>query len=93
MNIIDRMRERFTKRQAGASESDPGLFQTPAQMNRATRRRFGWRGPVDPNWVQHESSVFVPRYVRRHHSEASTTRRQRKARARIRRLVAQKGIL
>jgi hypothetical protein len=81
VNIIDRMRERFQKRAEGAAEVEPGEFLTPVQMNRSQRRRLGWRGRVDPAWVQHETSTFVPRYVRRNHGK-------KRARAKIKRLMA-----
>lgn len=62
------------------------------QMNRAGRRAMGFRGPIDPEWVQHEASQFVPRFVRRHFAKTIDahlrTRRQRKARAHIIRLMA-----
>lgn len=68
-------------------------FQFP---NRKTRRSMGLRGPIgllgrDPEAAR---ETPVPRFVRRHFEAfaSASTRRQRKARARIRRIVRPLGI-
>lgn len=88
MNLIERIRARFAERE----NKIDAVALLPRDVNRATRRRFGFRGPVDPKWVQHEATVFVPRYVRRHYSGyRPVTRRQRRHRAVIVRLMAAVG--
>jgi hypothetical protein len=63
-------------------------------LNRTGRRARGFRGPKFEKGGGR--SYFVPRYIRRHYDADSfrfgNTRRQRKVRARVTRLVAQKGL-
>ncbi len=72
-------------------------FQFP---NRKTRRSMGLLVPVGLLTQEHEGlevsqETPVPRYVRRHFAAfaSATTRRQRKARARIRRAVRPFGVI
>lgn len=74
------------------------VWKSPALFNRATRRRAGLTGRIwrwDMN-VPGMQRTFVPRYIRRHFSaetmSGAKTRRQRKQRARIMRLVKSTGI-
>jgi hypothetical protein len=73
------------------------VLDGPALYNRASRRAAGvlsktWR------WDQAAfgNEPQAPRYIRRHYSATAftrpTTRRQRKVRARITRIVARRGI-
>lgn len=71
-------------------------FQFP---NRKTRRAMGLRVPVGLLTAEHEGleveqEVFIPRFVRRHFGAfaKATTRRERKARARIRRAIRPLGV-
>lgn len=72
------------------------VLEAPATFNRATRRSVGllgkfWKWDVNTPGLQR---TFTPRYVRRHFSAAvPTTRRQRKAQARVLRITAAKGLV
>ena len=81
------------------SDQDPGLLMPGTKtdiraVNRATRRRAGFRGPA----FQH-TIPMVPRYMRRRGPKAEglllsdLTRRQRKQLAHIRRLGRKRGLL
>lgn len=69
------------------------IQSNPSLYNRATRRLHGFLMRAVPReYVQPESSYFVPRYVRRHALHGKpVTRRQRKAFARMTRLAARYG--
>lgn len=91
MNLIDRLTSRFHQRDKGAKLSD---------FNRAGRRARGWRGAA---W-RGKAPTFVPRYVRRHASEVipmpftwrirddMAGRRERKVRARMKRILEAHGM-
>lgn len=73
------------------------VWDAPATFNRATRRRARlwsriWRWDV----AAFDNAPQAPRYIRRHYAGSlfthPKTRRQRRVRARITRLVARKGI-
>ena len=75
----------------------PGEYvYTPNDFNRKDRRKIGYRGAREEGHVVAPGAV---RYVRRHmdqavlaaHATGQTTRRQRKARARVTRLVLRRG--
>lgn len=75
------------------------VWDAPALYNRETRRRAGLYGRIwrwDTNAVPEMRRTFVPRFIRRHFSTSTmllpSTRRQRRTRARIMRLVKSKGL-
>jgi hypothetical protein len=80
-----------------APETDPALvmpdLRDPRSVCRAERRRNGFRGPL---FV--EGAPSLARFIRRHAKSVealplgSLTRRQRKQVARIKRLVAARGL-
>jgi hypothetical protein len=81
MSIIDQLAERFRKRQEQLRQPEPLI------PNRAERRRMGFRGRFVPKTATGHD--FIPRYIRRHLTTvAPTTRRQRKAYAKMNRLFA-----
>lgn len=67
------------------------VLEAPALFNRRTRRSIGLFGRYwkwDLNASEETRRVYLPRYIRRHFSaDQPRTRRQRKARARILRIV------
>ena len=96
MKFPDRLTERFHRRQSTPT-TDPieerANFTFP---NRETRRKMGLRSPVGLLTGEHVGLVvqdepYLPRYVRRHWTQGLSDqhrRRNRKARARIRRVMA-----
>lgn len=97
MSIIDRIANRFRRRQEAEQRSVdlPTEPQSPFEWpNRETRRRMGIRFPIGLTNPQHLGlevfeEPFVPRYARRHWAALSNlkTRRNRRHRARIMRAV------
>jgi hypothetical protein len=76
------------------------VLDAPALFNRATRRSIGlygrhWRW--DLNAHEDTRREYMPRYIRRHYSLRSMiapqTRRQRRERARINKIIQQKGVV
>lgn len=72
------------------------VWRAPALFNRKTRRAYGilskvWRWDTNVEGMQR---TYVPRYIRRHVKALVThkTRRERRHRATIIRIAAQKGI-
>lgn len=98
MRLLDRFTSKFLQRNARAEvppkPGDPDVF-TPQFANRETRRRYGFRKPIGLINAEHEGLVvfdepYLPRFVRRHFAQATgdlTRRRNRKARARVARLM------
>jgi hypothetical protein len=91
MKFLDRLTERFQRRQ---STPEPDPIQERADFtfpNRATRRKMGLRFPIGLLTGEHVGLVvqdepYLPRYVRRHFTQGlgdQTKRRNRKARSRI----------
>jgi hypothetical protein len=67
------------------------VLKDPRAANRAQRRGAGIRGPV----FRLSGPVAAPRYVRKHADAMSatlTTRRVRKQRARISRILSRRGL-
>jgi hypothetical protein len=71
------------------------VYDAPAEYNRATRRAVGmlskvwrWASPAEMG-----NAEQAPRYIRRHHiARIPKTRRQRRHRARVLRIIEAKGI-
>lgn len=71
------------------------VFDAPADHNRRTRRAVGmlsaiwrWATPAEMG-----NAEMAPRYIRRHHiARIPKTRRQRRHRARVLRIIEVKGI-
>lgn len=88
-----------------ADQKPEDVEEYAGPANRRMRRAMGFRGPA----FKHPGGIAVPRYIRRHYlpnlfalteypnyepvGPGVFNRRQRKARARIQRLTAQKGLL
>ena len=95
MNLLNALTERFRKRQE-KKEAEP-----PVPTNRAQRRRAHDYAPVGllPEGLEPVmQAVQVPRYIMRHRDVIMVEpswhpRRSRKARARIQRIVAAKGMM
>lgn len=93
---------------ATAAPTVADVWASPALFNRATRRRAGITGRIwkwDTRGTEMQRT-FVPRYIRRNYRKVPTvsigafgdvyapalTRRQRKMRSKIMRIVAQTGL-
>lgn len=84
--ILDRVRRWWDQR--SKSESSKEEEGTNVRANRAQRRSVGFRGRLYTL-----TTPEYPRYVRRHINEAAhpKTRRGRRARARVARLLLKRG--